>query len=128
MSLSNFAENALLAHLFSTYTVYVGYGSAAIEASMTELSGSGYARELVGAYTLTGVGGDDQYVENDADIDFDTATGAQGTCAVFGFFDALTAGNFLGSVTLAELGLDDIVVILGTQITIAATKCLCKLD
>ena len=128
MSFSNYLENYLLDHLFTTETIHVGYGSAATEASMTELSGSGYARELFGAYTLTGLPGDDQYVENDNDIDFDTATGTQGTCAVFGFFDALTGGNFLGSVTLAELGLDDISVILGTQITIAAGKMKVKLD
>lgn len=128
MSFSNYLENYLLDHLFTTETIYIGYGSAATEASMTELAGSGYARELFGAYTLTSLPGDDQYVENDNDIDFDTATGVQGTCAVFGLFDALTAGNFLGSVTLAELGLENISVILGTQITIAATKCKCYLD
>ena len=128
MSLSNFAENALLAHIFSTYTVYVGYGSAAVEASMTEMVGNGYARELFGAYTLTSVGLDVQFVQNDVDIDFDEATGTQGNCAVFGFFDAVTGGNFLGSVTLAELGLDDISVILGTQITLAATKCKMYMD
>ena len=128
MSLSNFLENDLLAHIFSTMTVYVGYGSAATEASMTELSGSGYARVLFGAYTLTGLPGDDQYVENDNDIDFPEATGSQGTCAVFGFFDALTGGNFLGSVTLTELGLGDISVILGTQLTLAAGNCKLEMD
>ena len=128
MSFSNYLENYLLAYAFSSKTVYVGYGSAAVEASMTELSGSGYARELFGAYTLTGVGVDVQFVSNDAAIDFDTATGSQGTCAVIGFFDAITGGNFLGSVTLAELGLEDISVILGTQISIAATKCKMYLD
>lgn len=128
MSLSNYCENFLLNYLFTNKTVYVGYGSAAVEASMTELSGSGYARKAFGTWTLTSVGVDVQYVENDNSIDFPTATGTQGTCAVFGFFDALTAGNFLGSVTLAELGLEDISVILGTQISIAATKCKCYLD
>ena len=128
MSLSNFAENALLAHLFSTYTVYVGYGSAATEASMTELTGSGYTRKAYGAYTLTSVGVDQQQVTNDNDITFDVSTGSQGTCAHIGFFDAATSGNFLGSVSLASLGLDDINVILGTQIEIAATKCICRLD
>lgn len=128
MSFSNFNENYLLNYLFTSKTIYVGYGSAAIEASMTELTGSGYTRKAFGAWTLTSVSGDDQFVSNDVDIDFDTSTGSQGTCSVFGFFDALTAGNFLGSVTLAELGLDDIIVILGTQITIAATKCKMNLD
>ena len=128
MSFSNFLENDLLDYTFTTKTVYVGYGSAASEASMTELSGSGYARELFGAYTLTSVGVDVQFVENDNAVDFDTATGTQGTCAVFGLFDALTGGNFRGSVTLAELGLSDISVILGTQISIAATKLKVYLD
>ena len=128
MSFSNYGENYLLDRLFTLKTIYVGYGSAATEAGMTELTGSGYAREAFGAWSLTDVGDDVQEVSNDADIDFDTATGSQGTCAVFGFFDALTGGNFLGSVTLAELGQSDINVILGTQITIPAGKCLCRID
>jgi len=128
MSFSNFSENALLAHLFSTYTVYVGYGSSAVEASMTELSGFGYARKAYGAYTLTSVGVDVQEVKNDVAITFPQSTGAQGTCAVIGLFDALTAGNFLGYVTLASLGLDDISVINGTQIIIAIDKCIVRLD
>lgn len=128
MSFSNFGENFCLNQLFTDHTVYVGYGSAAIEASMTELTGSGYARKAYGAWSLTAVGVDTQEVSNDVAIDFPTSTGSQGTCAVFGLFDALTGGNFLGSVTLAELGLEDINVINGTQITIAAGKCLCRLD
>lgn len=128
MSYSNYCENYLLNLLFTNKTVYVGYGSSATEAIMTELSGGGYAREAFGAWTLTSVGEDNQYIDNDNDIVFDQATGSQGTCAVFGFFDAPTGGNFLGSVTLAELGLSDIVVISGTQIIIKAGKCKCKLD
>ncbi len=128
MSFSNYLENYLLAYTFSSKTVYVGYGSAAIEASMTELAGSGYARVAYGAYTVTSVGVDDQYVSNDAAITFPVSTGSQGTCAVIGIFDAVSGGNFLGSVTLAELGLDDIIVINGTQISIAITKLKIKLD
>lgn len=128
MSLSNYGENYLLDHLFTTETIYVGYGSSATEAVLTELSGSGYARKAYGAWSLTDVGDDLQEVTNDADIDFPTATGAQGTCAVFGIFDALTAGNLIATVTLASLGLEDIIVINGTQITIAAGKCKVRLD
>lgn len=128
MSFSNYNENYLLNYLFSSKTVYVGYGSAAIEASMTELSGSGYARVAYGAYTVTSVGVDDQYVSNDAAVTFPVSTGSQGTCAVIGIFDAVSGGNFLGSVTLAELGLDDINVINGTQIIIAIAKLKIKLD
>jgi len=128
MSFSNYLENYLLAYTFSSKTVYVGYGSAATEASMTELSGSGYARMAYGAYTLTSVGTDQQQVTNDAAVTFPVATGTQGTAAVIGFFDALSGGNFLGSVTLAELGLSDISVINGTQIIIAIDKCICRLN
>jgi hypothetical protein len=128
MSFSNYLENYLLSYTFTSKTVYVGYGSAATEASMTELSGSGYARVAYGTYTLTSVGVDDQKVTNDGAITFPQATGSQGTCSVFGIFDALTGGNFLGSVTLAELGLSDISVISGTQIVIAATKMPVKLN
>lgn len=128
MSFSNYGENYLLDRLFTLKTVYVGYGSAATEVGMTELSGGGYTRKAFGAWSLTSVGVDVQEVSNDADIVFDEATGTQGTCAVFGFFDALTGGNFLGSVTLVELGKENINVILGTQITIPADKCLCRLD
>lgn len=128
MSFSNYCENYLLDQLFTNKTVYVGYGSSATEASMTELSGSGYARVAYGSWTLTGVGVDQQQVTNDAAVTFPVSTGNQGTCAVIGFFDALTGGNFLGSVTLAELGLEDIDVINGTQIIIAIDKCICRLD
>jgi len=128
MSFSNFCENYLLNALFTGKTIYVGYGSAADEATMTELSGSGYTRKAYGAWTLTAVGLDIQFVSNDVAITFDEATGSQGTCAVIGFFDALTGGNFLGSVTLAELGLSDIEVVLGTQISMAIGKCKCLLD
>lgn len=128
MSFSNYLENYLLSYTFTSKTVYVGYGSAAVEASMTELSGSGYARVAYGAYTLTSVGVDIQKITNDVAITFPQSTGSQGTCAHIGFFDALTAGNFLGSVSLASLGLSDIEVINGTQIIIAIAKCICRLD
>jgi len=128
MSFSNYLENWLLSYLFTTKTVYVGYGSAAIEASMTELAGGGYARVAYGNYSLTDVGDDLQQITNDVAVTFPVATGTQGTCAVIGFFDAVSGGNFLGSVTLASLGLGDISVIVGTQIIIAIDKCICRLD
>lgn len=128
MSFSNYNENYLLNYLFTSKTVYAGYGSAAVEASMTELSGSGYARVAYGAWTLTSVGDDLQQITNDVAVTFPMSTGSQGTCAHIGFFDAVTAGNFLGSVSLASLGLSDINVINGTQIIIAIAKCICRLD
>ena len=128
MSFSNYNENYLLAYLFSSKTVYCAYGSAHSESSFTELSGGSYARVAYGAYTVTSVGGDDQYVSNDAAITWPQATGSQGTASHIGIYDALTGGNFLGSVSLASLGLDDISVITGTQISIDATEFKVKLD
>ena len=128
MSFSNYSENYLLNYLFTSKTVYCGYGSAHSESGFTELSGSGYARVAFGAYTLTGVGVDDQYVSNNAAVTWPVATGNQGTCSHIGIFDALTGGNFLGSVALADLGLENITVINGTQISVAATKFQVHLD
>ena len=99
MSFSNYNENYLLAYFFSSKTVYCAYGSAHSESSFTELSGGSYARVAFGAYTLTSVGVDDQYVSNDADITWPQATGTQGTASHIGIYDALTGGNFLGSVS-----------------------------
>jgi len=128
MSFSNYCENYLLNLLFTNKTVYCGYGSAASEATFTELSGGGYARVAFGSWTLTAVGQDDQYVENDSAITWPQATGNQGTCSYIGIFDASSGGNFLGSVKLSDLGLEDIEVITGVQISIDATEFQVKLD
>ena len=128
MSFSNYTENYLLSYLFSSKTIYCGYGNAHSESSFTELTGSGYARVAFGAYTVTSVGVDDQYVSNDSAVTWPAATGSQGTCSHIGIFDASSGGNFLGSVKLSDLGLDDIDVINGTQISIAATKFQVHLD
>lgn len=128
MSLANYCENYLLNLLFTNKTVYVGYGTAAAEDSFTECSGSGYSRKAFGSWTLTSVAQDEQYVSNDSAITFDAATGTQGTVTVFGFFDASSGGNFLGSVTLAELSQSNIDVIAGTQIELAAGDCRMYLD
>jgi hypothetical protein len=128
MSFSNYTENYLLNLLFTNKTIYCAYGSAHTESTFTELSGGGYARVAYGAWTLTSVDVDDQYVSNDAAITWPQATANQGTCSHIGIYDALTGGNFLGSVSLASLGLDDIEVITGTQISIDATEFKVKLD
>ena len=132
MSFSNFLENALLAHALSTYTFYVGYGTASAGedgASAAEpAGGTGYAREAYGAYTLTAVGLDAQEVTNDADITFDVASSGQGTITHVYFYDALTVGNFLGEVSFAELSLSDISMIAGSNINLAAGECKVTLD
>ncbi len=128
MSLSNYHENWLLDRTFTLKTVHVGYGDGSDEASFNEFSGSGYARELFGAYTLTDVGDDIQFVKNNSAITFDIATGTQGTMSHVGFFDAISGGNFLGSVTLAELAQSDIDVEAGTTINFPAGDCRMYLD
>lgn len=128
MSLSDYCENYLLNLLFTNKTIYVGYGTAATEDSLTEPSGNGYAREAFGSWTLTSYPGDTQYVENNANITFDVATGSQGTITHVGLFDALTSGNLIAVVSFSELSLDDIVVITGTQIQLDAGDCRLYLD
>lgn len=128
MSFSNYNENYLLNLLFTNKTIRVGYGTAATESSFTEPTGNGYGRQAFGAWTLTTVGLDDQHVSNDAAITFAVSTGNQGTITHFGIFDALTGGNFLGSVKLSDLGLEDISVITGTQISIDATELKVKMN
>lgn len=128
MSFADYTENYLLSYLFSSKTIYCAYGSGHSESSFTELSGSGYARVAFGAYTVTSLPGDNQYVSNDSAITWPMATGSQGTCSHIGIYDALTGGNFLGSVSLASLGQSNINVISGTQVGVAAGDFKVKLD
>lgn len=128
MSISNYGENYLLDRLFTLKTVYVGYGDGAAEDVFTEFSGNGYARKAFGAWTLTSVALDVQFVQNDSAITFDIATGTQGTMSHVGFFDAVSGGNFLGSVSLAELAQSDIPVVAGTTIEFPAGDCRMYLD
>jgi len=128
MSYSDYMENWLLNQLMSNKTIYVGYGTAASETVLTEPTGNGYAREPLGAYTVTSLPGDEQYVSNDDAITFDQATGNQGTITHVGIFDALTGGNFLGSVSFAELGQDNVSCIAGTTIQLPAGAMKIKLD
>lgn len=128
MSFSDYMENWLLNQIVSGKTLYVGYLTASGESSYTEPTGNGYAREAYGSYTVTSVPGDDQYISNDSAITFDQATGAQGTVTHMAIFDALSGGNFLGSVSFAEMGLDNISVIAGTTVIIPAGDGKIKID
>ena len=128
MSFANYAENYCLNQLFTNHTVYVAYGTGATESGFTEIVGNGYAREAYGAWTLTDVGDDDQEISNDAAITFDQATGNQGTITHVAFFDALTGGNFLASVSFSELSLSDISAITGAIIQFDPGDCICTLD
>lgn len=128
MSFSNYTENYCLNQLFTNHTVYVGYGTARTETGVTEPVGNGYTRKAYGAWTLTNVADDLQQVTNNAQILFDAATGNQGTITCVGFWDAASGGNFLGSVLFSELGLDNVSMISGAQLSFAAGVCKCRLD
>lgn len=100
MSLTNDFETRALQWLFTTGSPtrptawYVALFTAAPSdaGGGTELSGSGYARQSVGASGLT-VSGDT--ASNATDIEFPTATGSWGTITHAAIFDASTAGNMI---------------------------------
>ena len=77
------AFNAYVA-LFTTATTDAGGG--------TEVSGGGYARQLVGLSAASGAGG---LTSNAADIVFPTATADWGTVTHVAIMDAATGGNMI---------------------------------
>jgi len=124
-AISNYAEEAVLNHLFnkdaltgpSTYIAL--FTSDPTDAGTgTEVSGGSYARVLVydngsGSpdWTLAAVDGTAYAVENDDDITFPTATASWGTITHVGIFDAATVGNLLWHGALDEsktIGTDDV--------------------
>ena len=97
-SKSDYLENKVLDHALGTTSftmpadVYVGlYTVAPTDAGGgTEVSGNGYAREIV-TFSAASSGA----TANDAEVEFDTPTGSWGTVVAFGIFDSLTTGNLL---------------------------------
>ena len=97
--LSDYLENKLLDHVLrnSAYTppaaVYVGlYTVAPTDAAGgTEVSGSGYAREVV-TFGSAASGGT---IANTAAVAFTAAGGDFGDIVAIGVFDAASAGNLL---------------------------------
>jgi hypothetical protein len=63
--------------------------------SVTELSGSAYARQTV-AFTTSG-----NTTSNNAAVEFPTATGSWGTVTHVGVYDASTSGNLMAYATLS---------------------------
>ncbi len=98
MSASNYLENKILDHVLgssalaqpSALYVALSTGSFNDDASGTELSGSGYSRKLVTFGTASSGS-----ISNNSAVEFDTATGDQGTISHFGIFDASSGGNLL---------------------------------
>lgn len=104
---SDYAENEILNWILgkkalTQITAYVGlYSVAPTDAGGgTELSGSGYARAEITSKmpTASGSGGS---VQNNALIEFPTASGNWATAVAFGIFDAPSGGNLLMHASLA---------------------------
>ena len=106
-AMSDHLENEILDHILSvgSYTmpsaVYLGLSVASMgdDASGTELSGSGYARQAV---TFSAASGGT--TSNSAAITFPTATGSWGSVGFWSIWDASSSGNMLlhGSFSAAK--------------------------
>ena len=96
--LSSKGETAVLTPL--TTTCYVSLHTAdPADAGASEISGAGYAR--IGPVAFGNAGNNPTVASNSAIATFPAATGSWGTVSYFGVWDAVTAGNFLGSGALA---------------------------
>ena len=106
-AMSDHLEIEILDHILSvgSYTmpsaVYLGLSVASMadDASGTELSGSGYARQAV---TFSAASGGT--TSNSAAITFPTATGTWGSVGFWSLWDAASSGNMLlhGSFSAAK--------------------------
>ena len=98
MSASNYLELKLLDHVLGSTSysqpsaIYVALstGSFNDDNSGTELSGNGYSRKVITFGTASSGS-----ISNNSAVEFDTATGDQGTISHFGIFDASSGGNLL---------------------------------
>lgn len=124
--MSDYLESAILNHVLrntsytSPTTVYIGLSTASMndDASGTELSGSGYARQSI-AFDAPSSGA----CTNSADVDFPVATGSWGTVTHYGIWDASSSGNMLahGALTTSKtIASGDILRVGSGQVTITA--------
>jgi len=118
---TNYAENKLADFmrgqgLTLPSSWFLALGSAATDASFTELSGTGYARQVVSRSLANFAGtqaagstlassGTSHTSSNNNDISWGFPGSAWGTANFVGFFDALTSGNCWAYLEL-ELALD----------------------
>lgn len=129
-SLSDYAENKLLDHVFNAaYTpaaaVYIGLSTAdpTDDGSGTaEPVGNNYARQEIAFSAASG-----RKVVQDGDVTFDAASGPWGTITHWAIFDALNAGNMLAHGVFTSSfapvsGNSPIVATTQVQIEIAATS------
>lgn len=113
MSLSNYAEEAILNHVFRNTampvvsTLRVGLFTVAPTdaGGGTEVTGGGYARQAVTFGAPVQVG-EDAVITNTSAPVF-TRTGTPVSVVAVGYFDAATAGNLLAWQTVPAAGLGD---------------------
>ena len=104
-SISDFTENEVLDHICNAAytppaTVFLGLSTADPgddAAGLAEPSGNGYIRKAI-----TFAAAASRSVAQNADVQFDQATGAWGTLTHFGTFDAESGGNMLANGALNE--------------------------
>lgn len=107
-SFSNYAENAILNHVFKgtamtqPTNLYIALSTADPTddgSGLAEPVGNGYARVNHNTWTITG-----NAVSNNGAASFPQATGSWGTITHFAVYDALTAGNMIihGTVTPSQ--------------------------
>ncbi len=97
MSASDYLENKILDHIlgssaFSQPSKFLALSTASLQDdnSGTELSGNGYTRKAITFGTASSGS-----ITNSGAVEFDTATGNQGTISHFGIYDASSGGNLL---------------------------------
>lgn len=103
MSLSNYAENAVLNALFRNVslaggaTVYVSLhtGDPGEDGTSNEVSGTNYARKAVTASTGFNAASGGSMTNNGAITFAAAGSGGWGTVTYAGIFDAISGGNFL---------------------------------
>jgi hypothetical protein len=115
-SKSNYLENALLDHVLGggsysrAATVYIALftdtntQSQRDAGTVTEVSGSAYARVSVTNNSTNWPAASGSSKSNGTAITFPTPTGSWGTVTAFGIYDASTAGNLLyhGDLTASQ--------------------------
>ena len=109
MPLSETKEQDFLKYFIARTTIpvignlYVALATGGVSKTSagTEVSGGSYARKLIleTVWEVTLTGSD---ITTTSDVEFATATGSWGTVTTATFHDALTAGNYLGFITLAS--------------------------
>ena len=125
--LTDYAENQMLNLMrnvaWASFNAYVALFTTATDdaGGGIEVSGGGYARQLVGLSEASGAGG---LTSNAADITFPTATADWGTVTHIAIMDAATGGNMIMHSPLDASK----AIATGDTFKINATELVCTID